>query len=157
MHLVNIIPRQGGASLIEVMVSLTILAVGLLGMAQLQNRSSQDNQMAYYQSQALFMADDLVERMRSNPSADDYDDYLVALDDTLTSVDATQCETASCSANNLARWDLKRWKDDLAELLPQGDGSVKRAGDRYIITIQLDDSRGKEDTEVASFDFEVQL
>jgi len=51
VHLINIKHRQKGSSLIEVMVALTILAVGLLGMAQLQNRSSQDNQTAYYYSQ----------------------------------------------------------------------------------------------------------
>lgn len=141
MQLMRCKATQGGASLIEVMVALTVLAIGLLGMAQLQNKASQGNQAAYYYSQAMFLADDLVERMRANPA--NPDGYLVAVGDSLSSVSTTQCETADCTSSQLARWDLKRWKDQLAEILPQGDGAVDRVGDRYIVSIQFDDSKGK--------------
>jgi len=155
MHLIKIKLHQKGSSLIEVMVALTILAVGLLGMAQLQNRSSQDNQTAYYYSQAVFLAEDLAERMRSNPTV--HSDYEIALDDTLSTVSTTQCETGNCTASQLASWDLKRWKDDLAELLPQGDGSVTSVGDGYAFVVQFDDSRGKKDSVPASFTFRVRF
>lgn len=155
MHLIKIKLHQKGSSLIEVMVALTILAVGLLGMAQLQNRSSQDNQTAYYYSQAVFLAEDLAERMRSNPTV--HSDYVIALDDTLSTVSTTQCETGNCTASQLASWDLKRWKDDLAELLPQGDGSVTLNGNSYVFVIQFDDSRGKDGSTPASFPFTVRF
>ena len=58
--------RQGGFTLIEVMVALVILAVGLLGMASLMNRSQQSNESAYSRSQATLLAYEIVERMRAN-------------------------------------------------------------------------------------------
>ncbi len=144
---------QRGSSLIEVMVALTILAIGMLGMIQLQIKASQENQLAYYYSQAMYLADDLVERMRANPS--NPNGYLVAIGDVVNGVSADQCETANCTSTQLARWDLKKWKDNLAEMLPQGDGSVVRVGDRYIVNTQFDGSRGEVGAQPTSFLLEV--
>ena len=55
---------QRGSSLLEVMISLLILGVGLLGMLALQVESIKYNQQAYSSTQALFVANDIVEQMR---------------------------------------------------------------------------------------------
>jgi type IV pilus assembly protein PilV len=132
--------NQRGSSLIEVMVSLTILAIGIVGMAQLQNQAAQANHSAYLFSQATFLADDLAERMRTNSAS--ASSYTVDIGDSLSGVSLTQCETGSCTAAELALWDVKRWKEDLAESLPQGDGSIALDVDTYTITTQFDESRG---------------
>lgn len=58
--------RQCGASLIEVMVTIVILSVGLLGMAGLQSRLQQSEMEAYQRSQALLLLDDMANRLASN-------------------------------------------------------------------------------------------
>lgn len=57
--------KQQGISLIEVMVSVFILASGLLGLAALQARSIAMNQSAHYRSIAADLAADLADRIRA--------------------------------------------------------------------------------------------
>jgi type IV pilus assembly protein PilV len=58
--------RQYGLSLIEVMVTVFILAVGLLGMAGLQSRLQQSEMEAYQRSQALLLLNDMAQRIVTN-------------------------------------------------------------------------------------------
>lgn len=60
---------QNGASLLEVMIALFVLAVGLLGVFAMQAESMKLNQQAYSSSQAMFLANDAIERMRVNMAA----------------------------------------------------------------------------------------
>jgi type IV pilus assembly protein PilV len=67
-------PRQGcaingGFTLIEVLVAMTILGVGLLGLAGMQIAGMRGSHSAYLRTQATFAAYDLADRMRSNPGA----------------------------------------------------------------------------------------
>lgn len=61
--------RQVGVSLIEVLVTLVILAVGLLGVMALQARLQQSEMETYQRSQALLLLDDLAARMTANRTA----------------------------------------------------------------------------------------
>ncbi|RZA01324.1 MAG: type IV pilus modification protein PilV [Moraxellaceae bacterium] len=65
----NNICKQNGSSLIETMVSLFVLAIGLLGTLAMQTKSIQHNQNSYSYSQAIVLATDLNERLKtaSNP------------------------------------------------------------------------------------------
>ena len=58
--------RQGGMTLIEILVSLLILAIGMLGMAGLQTVSLRNTQSAYQRTQAAILSNDIVERVRAN-------------------------------------------------------------------------------------------
>lgn len=62
---------QQGSSLVEVMVALFVLAIGLLGVLAMQSKSMQFNQSASIYSQAVYFANDIAERIRSNPEAID--------------------------------------------------------------------------------------
>lgn len=57
---------QRGASLIEVLVTLVILAIGLLGLAGLQSRLQASEMEAYQRAQALVLLDDMASRIASN-------------------------------------------------------------------------------------------
>ena len=46
---------QRGATMLEILITLLILSIGLLGMAGLQALSLKSNQSAYYRSQATFL------------------------------------------------------------------------------------------------------
>ncbi|MCK9284995.1 MAG: type IV pilus modification protein PilV [Rhodocyclaceae bacterium] len=61
--------NQSGASLIEVLVSMLIVAVGVLGLAALQARAMNAEFESYQRSQAILLANDMVERLRMNRTA----------------------------------------------------------------------------------------
>jgi type IV pilus assembly protein PilV len=57
---------QRGTSLIEVLVTMVILAFGLLGAAGLQARLQMADMEAYQRSQALILVDDIASRIATN-------------------------------------------------------------------------------------------
>ncbi|MDO3380794.1 type IV pilus modification protein PilV [Gilvimarinus algae] len=56
---------QSGVTLIEVMVTVLILATALMALAALQTRALQYNSSAYLRSQANIIAYDVLEQMRT--------------------------------------------------------------------------------------------
>ena len=61
--------RQSGISLIEMLVTMVILAVGLLGVMGLQARLQQSEMESYQRSQALILLDDMAHRLAANRNA----------------------------------------------------------------------------------------
>jgi type IV pilus assembly protein PilV len=59
-------PRARGFTLVEVLVSLVILGLGLLGIAKLMLLSSHANDSAYLRSQATALAYEILDDMRAN-------------------------------------------------------------------------------------------
>ena len=134
--------KQGGVGLIEVLVTLLVLSVGLLGLAGLQNESLKQTYNAYLESQALFLAEDMIDRMRLSPSPS-----LYAYDLSEGVNVSTDCIQASCdSAAEMATWNLSDWISQVQDILPSGSGNVEvinEAVSEYAITISYDDIRGE--------------
>jgi len=59
--------RARGLTLIEVLVTMVLLGIGLVGLAGLQLRGMQVNQGATYRSQAAILAEDLADRLKVDP------------------------------------------------------------------------------------------
>lgn len=114
---VKTLHKQSGAGLIEVLVTVLILATSLLAMGALQNRSLQFNHSAYLRSQANILAYDVLDRMRINrESVDDYDGYDFGDDAPV--------------GNSLAATDLQQWLSRLERTLPGGEGAIECDADR---------------------------
>jgi type IV pilus assembly protein PilV len=116
-------PRaQRGVTLLEVLISIIVLSVGLLGYAGLQTVSMKNNTSAFQRSQATMLTYDIVDRMRANkPNLASY----------------------SIAMGTVGAFpDVVSWKDKVATALPDGDASiaVDLAGNATI-TIQWDDNR----------------
>jgi hypothetical protein len=62
--IINAPTQQHGSSLLETMISLFVLAIGLLGTLAMQNKSIQHNQSSYSYSQAIVLAYDISERLK---------------------------------------------------------------------------------------------
>lgn len=62
-------PRQRGTTLIEVLVTILVMSIGLLGLAALQGFSLQAGQGAYYRTQATNLAYEVSDFARVNRSA----------------------------------------------------------------------------------------
>lgn len=61
---------QSGMTLIEVLVSVLILAIGLLGAAAIQLNALKYTDSSRIGTQASFVAYDMMDRIRANPDAD---------------------------------------------------------------------------------------
>lgn len=61
--------KQGGFSLLEVLIAMLILAFGALGLAGLQMKTLQSSHSAYQRGLANIIAADTVERMWANAAA----------------------------------------------------------------------------------------
>jgi type IV pilus modification protein PilV len=58
--------RQSGVGLIEVLVSMVLLAMGLLGAVALQVATAKEQRSAQFVSRAAIAANEIAERMRAN-------------------------------------------------------------------------------------------
>jgi len=117
------VPR--GFTLVEVMVTLLILSVGLLGLAALQAAGMKYNLSAYQRTQATVLAYDVLDRMRANRAAADAGQYNTALG-TPASNYTVNCYSAAANCNPaaLASHDLREWKSSLEALLPNGQAGI---------------------------------
>ena len=59
--------KQAGLTLIEVVITMFIMAVGLLGLAALQSQALKNSLDTSEQSQSLWITNELAARMRANP------------------------------------------------------------------------------------------
>jgi type IV pilus assembly protein PilV len=113
-----------GFTLIEILVSLVVIAIGLVGVAKLQSSSLLANTDAYYASLASFLAYEMAERVRVNPNGNG--SYAVAMSTgPSTSLD---CVGGPCSASNMARFDVQQWLDIISTSLPEGGGKITYVG-----------------------------
>lgn len=119
MRMIKIIGKASyGSSLIEVLVALFVLGVGLLGVLAMQVKSVQLNQNAYLYSQAAFLANDLMESMRTTGR-----DSMSTYDDGIPN-NSADCDVNLCSPNQMVEWHLFRWQENIESLLPGGEGEV---------------------------------
>lgn len=121
---------QRGSSMIEILVSVLVLSIGLLGVASLQAVGLKNNNSAYLRTQANVLASDIMDRMRVNRTAATDSDYDVAIG------------TATVSGSSIAATDINEWKLSLSNQLPAGDGSVACDADAVCtVTIQWTDAQ----------------
>ena len=101
-----------GFTLIEVLVSMILLAIGLLGLASLQAIALRDNQDAYYYQQATLLAYEMQDRIRANANVTDWT--------TVSPQQGNGCNTPekACSPTQLAAYDYWFWQTKVAEVLP---------------------------------------
>lgn len=98
--------KQNGFSMIEVLVSMLVIGVGLLGLSGLQIASVKGTNNAHSRNVAINLAMEFSERMRANPLGVDGGFYENDID--CSSVEPSQCKTAAfCSPEQIARVDTQ--------------------------------------------------
>jgi type IV pilus assembly protein PilV len=122
----DLTPSQSGFTLIEVLVTVLILAIGLLGIAGLQASSMTNNHNAQLRSIATLQAYDLADRMRANRGGITYDasGNVTASEYNNPVAAQADCATAACSTAAIADNDFWEWNQANAALLPNGAGTV---------------------------------
>jgi len=137
--------QEQGFTLLEVLISLLVLAIGLLGLAGLQTVALSYNHSAYLRTQATFLAYDMLDRARANRDEAMGGSYNLTINSSPTA--GTNCTTSSCNQAAMAGYDKAEWKNSLKDLLPGGNGSVQLLGNNLVITVQWKENRvGTTDT-----------
>ena len=102
--------NQQGVSLLEVLISVLVLSVGLLGLGKLQLFSLKGSNDAHFHTVASFLAADLGDRMRTNPDGVALAGYEITNIESIALCSATPPKlcigTSYCSATELATFDL---------------------------------------------------
>ena len=121
--------KTRGVTLIEVLIAVLVLSIGLLSLALTQVNSMRNTHSSYLRTQATFLADDILDSIRANRVNAEAGDYDIGLG------------VAASGTDTMALEDLGTWKDNLATLLPAGDGSIARdaATGEVTVTVQWRD------------------
>ncbi len=149
-----------GFGMIEILISIVVLALGLLGLAGMQLFGLRNNNFAYQRSQAIILAYDLADRMRTNMVAVENGDYDYSSASEVNGAQAySTCVTdVGCTTANMAEQDVYDWYEAIQDTLPSGVGLVcldstpnvtdtwaspacDGLGDSYAIKIWWDDDR----------------
>ncbi|MDE3273487.1 type IV pilus modification protein PilV [Pseudoalteromonas sp. G4] len=96
----------------EVLIAFIVLTVGLLGTVALQSNAKQASYDANQRSAALALANDIVERIRANDSADLVANYTKTFS-YLDTPSEKQCLNTRCSSSGIAEYDLYQWQKAL--------------------------------------------
>jgi type IV pilus assembly protein PilV len=119
---------QSGFTMLEVLVSILIMAIGMLGLAGLMAASMRNNHGAYHRTQAVWLAYDVADRMRANRQNALAGSYNIALG------------AVAPGGGAINAVDLTQWLNAVSAL-PQGLGAVNVAGGAVTITVQWNDTR----------------
>lgn len=124
-----------GATLLEMMISLFVMGVGMLGILGLQSQAMRFNHQAYSYSQAVFLAQDILESMRGN--SDVAATYQIPMGNDVGNSKSCEGINVNCSAQEMRDWDIQRWRNDIKQRLPGGQSSIEVNGDSYTINIEF--------------------
>ena len=137
MQRLNSPRRMRGVSLVEILVSVVIIAIGLLGIAAMQSMALRGGQSSLESSQAMMQTQSILESMRANRA--NVGDYATG---------GMLCDSADASATNaLAQEDLATWLDALkATIGTENDATTcgqvaQNALGNWTVTVQWDDAR----------------
>ncbi len=113
---------QKGVGLIEVLASMLILGVGVLGMLSVQTRSVQFNKSAMFESQAIVLAGDIMDRVRANVR--ETRRYTIDFNEPNPNYVTCDGGSAECAPHQLADYDVATWRTEIAAILPDGNGEI---------------------------------
>lgn len=167
---------QQGSAMMETVVSLFVLAVGLLGTLAMQAQGVNSNQRANFVTEANILAADMVDRILAynNIDTDTFSghsgDYN-GLDTLSESASAPDC-SAGCPLADQVVLDTAQWGDALAQNLPNGSGKISfdDANNTYTIQIFWDhnhtgatgrgcsgDDQGEEATDLTCYTYQLRI
>jgi len=103
--------QQRGVTLIEVLITIVVLSLGLMGFAALEVVAMKSDRTALYRSYGTMYAYDIIDCMRANRTAAMAGNYNLDFG-------------TAASGGSIAGNDMGAWKSALAQDLPGGQGKV---------------------------------
>ena len=133
----KLINRQKGLSLVEVLVSLVIFALGLLGAAGLQLATLKSNKFAASSATAISLAKEYGELIQTFPSsvigtaAGATNTFFIDTNNAITGADPSLCtgNAASCTTAQLAKAAVEDWASRVKTAMPGGRAEICRTSE----------------------------
>lgn len=140
-----------GVTVVEILISVVILAVGVLGIEHMLLFSNKANNSSYTKHQAIQTVNTIFDKIRANSQAAINGDYTISNIGTngmptTVSTPAALCNASTCTATQLARYDTWLWLSRDVARLPNGSASIATAlnavtgNTNVTVTVQWDDS-----------------
>lgn len=125
---------QSGATLIEVLIAVLVLSIGLLGIAGLQAATVRYKINTWSRIAVSDLVADIADRIRANPNAAGTSfGEVTAIPSSYTlssswssqqaatlSLPSPNCNSATCTADQRAAFDMVEWRMKVREKIPQG-------------------------------------
>ena len=125
--------RAAGMTLLEVLVALTVVSIGLLGVAALNVKSLAAHRTALLRARAVLVVADMADRIRANRLPDDAYDC------------GGTCQPGS-GGNPVAIHDIAGWTATVAAGMPAGQAEITRlppvpgAPTTYVVRVTWDEA-----------------
>lgn len=101
----TILTKNSGFSLIEILISLVIMSVGMMGLAGLKMVSIKGTNSAHFRHESSLLMADLADRMRSNIDAVNNGTYEAETAVNISAAPSPDCSETICSADELSEYD----------------------------------------------------
>jgi type IV pilus assembly protein PilV len=127
------VSRQRGSSLVEVLVSMILIASGLMGIARLLLHDLTNARSALLRTQAITLLSDMADRIRANAGGKDAYDS-ASYGGTPAMQGCAPSDTgvgANCSTAQQAQDDLASWTAAVQRALPVGPAGPPTATVEY--------------------------
>lgn len=132
--------KESGFSMLEILVSMIIIMIGVLGIAGMQLLAINNTEVARYQSLAALLASSMAAEIQGNVA---YWNAPFAISFTGTTITGgpsggTNCQTTVCTASQMAGYTLKNWVQAVTNTLPGAQGSISCSnGTPAVCTLSL--------------------
>jgi type IV pilus assembly protein PilV len=126
--------NRNGFSLIEVLVSMLVVALGVIGAAGMQMTALRTSHQSGFQTLAVQLASEMADKMRANDNQMKQGaaanpflaiDYRAAADGE-PAAPGKLCYASECDGEELAAFDIYEWKKRVKAALPAGRAIVCR-------------------------------
>ena len=134
---------QKGISLLEVLITVFVLSIGLLGHSKIQALGVRAATDANMRTQATYLLNEMMERIRANRPAADSNYYstinYASIDCSAAPAkicsEGTAGNAVACNTNEIADEDAIHWFCDVQDTMPGGNVSVSVATAIYSIQV----------------------
>lgn len=134
------IRSQVGTGMIEVLIAMSLMAVGLLGVLSMQTLGLRSNQRAVFVTEAQMMTEDMVNMIMAFDDLNDPGRTVALFDGLQTSAGASRASCATgCSREAQVEHDKSDWSSQIEERLPGGFGQVlaNDVGDYTVLIVTV--------------------
>jgi type IV pilus assembly protein PilV len=115
-----------GFSLLELLVTMVVLAVGLLGIGLMQATALGFTKSAYWRTQAMLLSSDIADRIRANESS--AASYVTTVHPTALNTAGVACIAGTaCAGPAMAASDIADWSNRIFKEFAGGEGQILSA------------------------------